>query len=130
MGSLERLQRAVELLKAQFADLVVRLPWLLIPTYPLPQEIWDPAVGEVAFKFSDHYPNQAPYAFYVRPVPVLRSGESPENTAMANDPPFEGGEWLKFSWQPDPWIVTPKPEHGGNLLGFVRSFRTRLEEGT
>lgn len=124
----ERAQAEATLVASAYPDLEVHSDgWARIPAYPIPGGLWTVEVAEVAFRFPENLPGEAPYAFWVRPPLVLRSGATVQNVTMASTPFGDG--WQQFSWSTEPWQPGATPSDGSNMLHFVRSFATRLGEG-
>ena len=125
----ERAWAEALLVASAFTDLQVRPAdgWARIPTYDVPPGLWTPIEVELAFRFPDGLPAEAPYAFWVRPPLVRIDGATIQNATQASTPFGEG--WQQFSWSADPWQPGATPEGGSNMLHFVRSFPGRLTEG-
>ena len=123
-----RAEAEAKLVASAFPDLEVRPDgWARIPAYPIPAEIWTVDVAEVAFRYPENLPGQAPYGFLVHPPLVLKSGAPPQNVTMVATPFGDG--WQQFSWSPEPWQPGVTTHDGTNMLHFVRSFATRLRQG-
>jgi hypothetical protein len=131
----EHLDEELALLRSAYPDLaylvVDGVHWVRIPAYSVPTG-WkhcgtDVTQAEIAFQIPVQS-GQAPYAFYVRPLITLASGETPGNyTATASTP--WGDDFAQFSWSPsEPWIPKTDIRAGANMMNFARSFADRLEE--
>ncbi len=126
---LERLQAELDLMRTRYPDLEYRSEarWVRIPAYPLPPR-WNRTQTDIAFQIPAQYPGSPPYGFYV-PSGLRFDGQTPNNCAENNAPPF-GGSWMLFSWQPEGnWIPTADLRSGHNLLNWVIGFRQRFQEG-
>lgn len=125
----DRAWEEARLVASAFPDLEVRPTdgWARIPRYPVPDEHWTVADAEIAFRFPEGLPGQAPYGLWVRPPLALKSGGTVQNVTMTTTP--FGGEWMQFSWHVDPWRPGATAGDGDNVLHFVRSFARRLAEG-
>jgi hypothetical protein len=121
-----RIEEEVGLLRKRFRGLHFAEPWVLIPSYPLPEVGWGLESCAVAFLIPGGYPGQKPYAFHTSPVLAV-GGAPPGNTTPSTEPPFEGA-WLKFSWDCPEWNAGAEIESGNNLLHWALSFNERLRE--
>ena len=121
-------QRQISLLRTQWPNLSYAEGghWVLIPAWELPAG-WTPAVVDVAFQVKPAV-DQPPYAFYVSAADVRYEGRAPGNWQAAAGVPF-AGTWSMFSWAPETWVPTVNPDHGPNMIAFVRSFGVRFAEG-
>lgn len=122
---MDRIAKEIELLRKDYPELIYQHPWVRIPRYALPADIWTATEVEVCFEITPGYPGQAPYGFYVNPAIMLKTGGKPDAYAPAQTTPFGVG-WGKFSWQHEGWRATADLVTGSNLAGFVRTFRDRL----
>jgi hypothetical protein len=126
----ERIAAELGLLRRAYPDLEYRAEghWVRIPSYPLPDIIWDGSDTEVCFQIPENIPAQGPYGFYVRPGLALQGGTPIDNYTYPAPTGF-GNDWGKFSWQLLVW--TPKEEvvAGTNMVNFARSIGDRLREG-
>lgn len=121
-----RIEQEIELLRTRFPDLQWTPPWILLPSYPLPNPAWGRENVGVAFSVSTGYPSQKPYAFYVDPRLRVRGG-LPGNATDVTEPPFDGS-WLKFSWDCEDWRPGAAVSEGTNLLHWALSFHERLRD--
>lgn len=102
--------------------------WVLLPGYRFPGG-WNRETGDVCFEARPGYPGEAPYGFYVGGGLRTTAGQLPQSYQEPTETPF-GGVWGKFSWSHDtPWAPRADVVSGCNLAAFVRTFRSRLEEG-
>ncbi len=126
----ERIEQELKLLRNEFPDLeyLEEGRWVYIPSYPLPQDIWNRKETELCFQIPEGYPGQPPYGFYVPDGLLVKATNRPPDNCVPAQAPFPGS-WLKFSWAPDNWRPTADVASGSNLWNFVRSFRNRLLEG-
>jgi hypothetical protein len=125
----ERAWEEARLVASEHPDLELRPSdgWARIPSYPLPNGVWTARVAEIAFRFPEGLPGQAPYGFWVRPFLTLASGATVQNATPAPTP--FGEDWMQFSWSADPWHPGATAAAGSNMLKYVRSFSQRLAEG-
>jgi hypothetical protein len=125
----ERAWEEARLVASAYPDVEVRPSdgWARIPSYPVPPGHWTVDRAEIAFRFPDELPGQAPYGFWVRPVLALKAGGEIRNATVSSNP--FGGEWQQFSWSVDPWQPGATASEGSNMLHFVRSISQRLSEG-
>jgi hypothetical protein len=127
-----RVLEEIDLLRQQFPGLeyIDEGGWVRVPGFKRP-EGWTPADSDIVFQVPLS-PGTAPYGFYV-PTGARINGGVPQSYAEIGEPrpPFPGS-WAKFSWQPEAGEWQPKASvlGGSNLLGWVRSFATRLREGS
>jgi hypothetical protein len=123
----DRIQQELDLLRAVFPELEWRPDafWARIPVYPVPGDVWQPAVVEVAFRIPPTAGEQ-PYAFFVRPG--LQAPAQITNYTYPASTCF-GDDWGQFSWAPEVWCPHAEITRGSNMLHFVRSFADRLREG-
>jgi hypothetical protein len=127
----DRLQAELDLLRQVFPEIEYRDGWFRIPAFPLSAG-WNQTSTELAFQVSDGFPGTPPYGIYV-PVGLLFNGSQPNNynPQPSNRPPFDG-TWGILSWQVQDavdWHVGITPEHGANLLQWVRGCAQRFAEG-
>ena len=89
----ERACAEASLVASAFPDLEVRVAdgWARIPAYPIPSSVWTADEADVAFRFPEGLPGQAPYAFCVHPALVAK--ESP----LANISGALDGTIIEFS---------------------------------
>jgi hypothetical protein len=131
---IERLTKELVLLRQVFPDIEFLdrdSGWFRIPTFTDSSDLWNPHVFTVCFQAPTGFPGEAPYGFWVSPLPRLAiSGAPPCNNYQEPSPtPFDG-TWAKFSWaHDDSWRPGPEPSSGSNLLNFAMSFKDRLREG-
>lgn len=125
----ERNQAELVLLRTVYPNVVFREEdgWALLPEFAIPQQVWDRASVEVAFRFPELL-GQPPYAFFVRPSLSLRAGGSIQNYGFPAPTPF-GNDFGQFSWTPDTWAPAASVALGSNMLRWVESFKQRLGEG-
>lgn len=121
-----RVEAELELLRTRFPDVQFRDPWVLVPTYPVPDVGWGLKVAKVAFRFLPGYPGTKPYAFWVQPMLKIRTA-TPPNATESTEPPF-GGTWTQFSWDCPEWTPGPDVSSGTNMLHWALSFTERLRE--
>lgn len=123
---MSRIEQELALLRTRFPDLVFRDPWILIPTYPVPQVGWGVDSVKIAFPVPPAYPGQKPYGFHTSPA--LKVGpNNPGSATESAEPPFPG-PWLKFSWDCPDWAPAQEVEAGSNLLHWALSFHERLKD--
>lgn len=106
------------------------MDWVMVPDYPLPQEIWGRDRANVAIKTHPvAYPANHPYGLYVEGKMQLVSGQGVSNYAAVSEPiPFPGS-WGVFSWYVENWNPNADVEKGNNLVRFIDSFAVRFREG-
>lgn len=123
----ERATQELALVRTRYPglDFLEAGQWVRIPRYPAPAGIWTIAEVDAAFQIPDSV-GIRPYAFYVRPRLVLRTGD-PVHNYTETTTPF-GGEWGKFSWEIE-WRPADDLHTGTNILDFVVSFAARLRQG-
>ena len=106
--------------------------WVRLRSYPVPPG-WNKRKVEIAFRIPDDVATQ-PYGFYVRPVLLVKNGQSttpPTNytNPASEQPPFGDGGWAMFSWSPlNGWQPQDDVSKGDNMTHFARSFADRLKE--
>lgn len=130
---MNRVAEEMELVRTAFPDAEERPEggqhWVRILAYQMPENIF---VGDLQAELTFRVPLQAgeaPYGFWVRPAPQLRSGAQLGNYSYPGQTPW-GADWGQFSWSPlDPWVPKTDLRAGANMLDFVRSFAVRLGEG-
>jgi hypothetical protein len=125
-----RLEEEVALVRSGYPELQVmhEVLWALIPSYPIPEDLWTCGTVEIAFQFPQNLPGQQPYGFWVRPGLELQGGGAINNYTYPISTPFGEG-FGQFSWAPEVWAPAANVAAGTNMLDFVRSFLRRLEEG-
>lgn len=103
--------------------------WVLIPEFTLPER-WEPTTTPVTFQIPPPYPGTPPYGFHT-PSGIRFNGAMPANykEPAPSQPPFPGGPWGQFSWQPDGWKPAASVGGGSNLYVWVRGFAQRFAEG-
>jgi hypothetical protein len=123
----DRIDREVALLRSAYPALeyVAAAHWIRLPNYSIPPG-WDRNASDVAFQVPEQIPGQAPHGFYV-PGLALADGRQPDNYAGPVETPW--GNWMKFSWQLNPWFGADDIIAGSNMLNFARSISNRLKEG-
>jgi hypothetical protein len=126
----ERIEQEVALLQKVYPDLDWRadVRWARIPSYALLDGLWRQSAVQLAFQLPEQLPGQAPYGFWVHPGLELASGQGIDQYTHPATTPF-GEDWGQFSWQPEVWAPGPTVLAGTNMLDFVRSFATRLQQG-
>lgn len=127
----ERIEQELDLLKTVYPDLewYPESFWVRIPSYPLPEGVWERSEIELAFQMPQNLPGQQPYGFWVRPGLQLANGGTPTNYGYPVNTPL-GEEWGQFSWSPISWQPKAEITSGSNMLNFVRSIADRLREGS
>lgn len=129
-----RITQEIELLKKEYPDVESKskdeIVWILIPNFPISQNIWNKDKTSICFQIPSGYPGNPPYGFYVEgELRVKDTEEKPESYEEPAETPFNG-TWGKFSWaHDDSWRATADFKSGSNLLNFVRSFPDRLNSG-
>jgi Prokaryotic E2 family E len=125
-----RIQEELILLRRNFPDLeyLSEGNWVRIPSYALPDGLWDRDSVEVCFQIPEQMPGQAPYGFYVRPGIALKNEQPIGNYAFPAPTGF-GADWGKFSWQLTGWAPAADLVAGTNMVNFARSLSTRFAEG-
>ncbi len=126
----ERIEQELALLRTVYPDLEWHSEsfWVRIPSYPLPDGVWNRSEIELAFQMPQNLPGQQPYGFWVRPGLNLASGGTPNNYTYPVTTPLGEG-WGQFSWSPISWQPQVEITAGSNMLNFVRSIADRLREG-
>ncbi len=126
----ERIEQELELLKTVYPDLEWHPEsfWVRIPSYPLPDGVWERSEIELAFQVPQNLPGQQPYGFWVRPGLRLANGGTPTNYVYAVSTPLGEG-CGQFSWSPISWQPKAEITAGSNMLNFARSIADRLREG-
>jgi hypothetical protein len=126
----ERIEQELALLKTVYPDLEWHPEsfWVRIPSYPLPDEVWERSEIELAFQMPQILPGQQPYGFWVRPGLQLANGGTPTNYVYPVATPL-GERWGQFSWSPLSWQPKAEITAGSNMLNFARSIADRLREG-
>lgn len=129
-----RIEKEVEILRSFYPKVtyIESGQWVLIEDYPIPPGLlWNREKTSVCFQIPAAYPGAPPYGFYV-PSSILYEGKRPSNyqEPSHNKPLFPPDIWGLFSWtQESGWRATGDPHSGSNLLGFVRTFKDRFQEG-
>jgi len=99
---MNRVEQEMELVRTVFPDAEERPEggqhWVRIPTYPLPGGIFVDPQAELVFRVPLQA-GEAPYGFWLRPAPQLRSGEQFGNYSHPAVTPW-GSDWGQFSWSP------------------------------
>ena len=126
----ERIEQELALLRTVYPDLEWHPEslWVRIPSYPLPDGVWQRSGIELAFQLPQNLPGQQPYGFWVRPGLQLANGGVPNNYTYPVSTPL-GEEWGQFSWSLASWQPQADITAGSNMLNFVRSIANRLREG-
>lgn len=126
----ERIGQELALLKTVYPDLEWHPDslWVRIPSYPLPDGVWEQSEIELAFQMPQNLPGQQPYGFWVRPDLRLANGAAPNNYTYPVATPLGEG-WGQFSWSLISWQPKADITAGSNMLNFVRSIAHRLREG-
>ena len=101
--------------------------WIRIPEYQLPTG-WNLSNTDVAFQIPVGYPGTPPYGICT-PEGLLFNGQQPDDCASAEPTPPFGGDWIRFSWQPESWQPSVEISAGSNLLNWVVGFAERFRQG-
>lgn len=102
--------------------------WVRIPAYPLPPG-WNRPTTDVAFQIPVGYPGTPPYGICT-PEGLLFREQAPDNCTRADPKPPFGGNWVRFSWQPEgAWQPAAEITAGSSLLNCVIGFAERFREG-
>ncbi len=126
----ERIDQELVLLRTVYPDLewYPQSLWVRIPSYRLPDGVWNASEIELAFQMPQNLPGQQPYGFWVRPGLVLANGGTPNNYTYPVATALGEG-WGQFSWSLISWQPQAEITAGSNMLNFVRSIADRLREG-
>jgi hypothetical protein len=127
----ERIEQELALLRSVYPGIEWHPDslWLVVPSYVLPDGIWDHSEIELAIQMPPNLPGQQPYGFWVRPNLTLKNGKAPENYSFPVQVPL-GEDWGQFSWAPITWEPQADIAAGSNMLNFVRSIADRLREAS
>ncbi len=126
----ERIDQELALLRQRYPNVEYQPEgrWVRIPSYPLSAG-WNRSCTDVAFQIPIGYPGTQPYGICT-PVGLLFNGQPPDNCTPADPAPPFGGNWCRFSWQPDgPWQPAAEITSGSNLLNWVIGFAERFRQG-
>jgi hypothetical protein len=127
---LERRQKELELVEAQFGELehAPDLSWFVIRRLSLPLG-WSKAETSVLILVPPGYPETPPDNFHTVPDLTLAGGGEPGNASSILD--HAERRWRLFSWHfedTNEWRPHAELEHGHNLLTFVLGVQQRLKE--
>lgn len=126
-GNDEWIAEELELLRGAY-ERVEHFPdgqWVRVGPARVNATAWAPGEVDVAFQIPPR--GQAPYGLYVCP-PLVRTDGTGIGSYETGTTPW-GGEWGKFSWQPEQWVPSADLAKGANMLVFARSLSSRLAEG-
>jgi E2/UBC family protein E len=127
---LERRERELELVEAQFGELerAPDLSWFVIKRLPLPPG-WSKSETAILIVLAPGYPETPPDNFHTDADLTLDSGGEPGNASGMVD--HAGRRWRQFSWHfedTNEWRPDAEIERGHNLLTFLLGMQQRLAD--
>lgn len=127
---LERRERELELVEAQFGELerAIDLSWFVIRRLTLPSG-WNKTETAVLILLPPGYPETPPDNFHTDPDLTLAAGAEPGNASGMVD--HADRRWRQFSWHfedTNEWKPHAEIERGHNLLTFLLGVQQRLAE--
>jgi len=129
---LERRQKELELVEAQFGELerAPDLSWFVIRHFPVPAG-WNKQETALLILLPPGYPETPPDNFHTDTDLTLADGGEPDRASGTLD--HAGRRWRLFSWHfedTNEWQPHAEVEQGHNLLTFLLGVQQRLAEAT